>query len=64
MNWSKLTLITLLAIIMLSLKQDNEQEATEKANEYMNYLNNNRIRGGCFYVKGDSIVTFKNYKDK
>ena len=48
--------------ILNQLKQDNEQETTEKANEYMNYLNSNRIRGGCFYIKGDSIVTFKNFK--
>lgn len=59
---NKSILIILLAIIMLSLTRDNEQEATEKANQYMDYLNSNRIKGGCFYMKGDTIITFKNFK--
>jgi len=56
---NKLILIILLAIMLCSLKQDSDVNA--KANQYMDYLNSNRIKGGCFYMKGDSIVTFKNF---
>jgi len=57
---NKLILIILLAIMLCSLKQDSDVNI--KANQYMDYLNSNRIRGGCFYMKGDSIITFKNFR--
>ncbi len=58
LNKTLLTII-IIAIILIAFKSITDTE--NKANEYMNYLNSNKIRGGCFYIKGDSIRTFKNY---
>ena len=53
-------ILCLCAIIMMSVRQDNPPDIAAK--EYMNYLNTHRIKGGCFYLKEDSVVTFRNYR--
>lgn len=53
--------ITLLAITLLSFKLNDNRDMS-KAEEYMNYLSEHKIRGGCFYIKNDSVYTFKNYR--
>jgi hypothetical protein len=53
--------ICILAIIMFAFNFIKTNETEIKANEYMNYLNNNKIKGGCFYIKNDTINTLKNY---
>ena len=59
---SILLIICLLAISMLAFNFIKIDETEIKAEQYMNYLNNNKIKGACFYIKNDSIHTFKNYK--
>lgn len=55
-----LIVLSLCAIIMMSVRQDNPPDTAAK--EYMDYLNTHRIKGGCFYLKEDSVVTFRNYR--
>ena len=58
---NKKMFIVIIAIIMLfSYKQDSNVES--KANDYMEYLNSHRIKGGCYYIKNDTIITKRNHE--
>jgi len=52
--------IVMLVSVLFSFVSNNNIES--KAVEYIKHLNDNKIRGGCFYIKNDSVTTFKNYR--
>lgn len=53
--------IIIITTALFAYVSDSYEEI--KAVEYIKHLNDNKIRGGCFYIKNDSITTFKNYKN-
>jgi hypothetical protein len=51
--------LSLIAVDILYTKDDIE----EAANRYMETLNKNKIKGGCFYYKNDTLIITKiNYE--
>ena len=57
-----LKIIGSIVITIILFSFINNDDVEDKAVEYIKYLNENKIRGGCFYIKNDSVTTFKNYK--
>ena len=53
--------IIVITFVLFSFVNSNNNIET-KAVEYIKHLNDNKIRGGCFYIRNDSVTTFKNYK--